>query len=43
MDATSMINGMSSENPALDFARYIERAWSLYDRTGERIKKMGAA
>ncbi len=29
IDATSIIKGMSRENPALDFDRYMDKAWSL--------------
>lgn len=42
MDATSIIRGMSKEKPALDFVRYIEYPWSLYDSTGDIIKNTGA-
>lgn len=37
-----MISGMSKEKPALDLFRYMDSAWSLYDRIGDRIKKRGA-
>ena len=33
---------MSSENPALDFARCIENAWSAYEVIGEIIMNNGA-
>jgi len=36
-----MMSGMSSEKPALDFVRYIEYAWSLYDNTGDRTRNAG--
>ncbi len=42
-DATSMMSGMSREKPALDLVRYMERAWSPYERMGDRIRKIGAA
>ena len=42
MDATSIIRGISNENPALDLFRYIEKAWSLYERMGDVIRKIGA-
>lgn len=42
MDAMSIIRGMSKEKPALDLLRCMDIAWSLYDRTGDKIKKMGA-
>lgn len=41
-EATSMINGMSREKPALDLLRCIESAWSLYERTGDMMRKRGA-
>jgi len=41
-DATSMINGISREKPALDLFRRIEMAWSLYEMMGDRIRKRGA-
>lgn len=37
-----MMSGMSREKPALDLFRYMDSAWSLYDRIGDRIKKRGA-
>lgn len=37
-----MISGMSREKPALDLFRYMESAWSLYERMGDRIRKRGA-
>ena len=37
-----MINGISSEKPALDFVRCIEYVWSAYEVMGEMIMKMGA-
>lgn len=37
-----MINGMSREKPALDLFRYMESAWSLYERMGDMIRKRGA-
>lgn len=37
-----MINGMSREKPALDLFRCIERAWSLYEKIGDKIRKRGA-
>lgn len=40
-EATSMINGMSREKPALDLLRCMERAWSLYERIGDIIRKRG--
>jgi len=42
MDATSIINGMSSEKPALDFVRCIEYVWSAYEVMGEMMMKIGA-
>lgn len=42
MDATSIIKGMSSENPALDLFLCMAIAWSLYDKIGDRIRKIGA-
>lgn len=42
MDAMSMIRGMSREKPALDLLRCMAIAWSLYESTGDRIRKMGA-
>jgi hypothetical protein len=36
-----MMSGISNEKPALDLVRYIEYAWSLYESTGERIRKAG--
>ena len=43
MDATSIINGISSEKPVLDLFLCMEMAWSLYERTGDKIRKTGAA
>jgi hypothetical protein len=37
-----MINGISNENPALDFVRCIEYVWSAYEVRGEIIMKTGA-
>lgn len=37
-----MISGMSREKPALDLFLYIDSAWSLYERIGDKIKKRGA-
>lgn len=42
-DATSMINGISKEKPALDLVRCMEYVWSAYEVMGEIIMKMGAA
>jgi len=42
MDATSIINGISRENPALDFVRCIEYIWSAYEVMGETMMKIGA-
>jgi hypothetical protein len=42
IDATNMINGMSNENPALDFVRCIEYVWSAYEVIGEIMMKIGA-
>jgi hypothetical protein len=42
IDATSIINGISSENPALDFVRCIEYIWSAYEVMGETMMKIGA-
>lgn len=41
-EATSIISGMSKEKPALDLFRCIEKAWSLYERMGDMIRKIGA-
>lgn len=37
-----MISGISRENPALDFVRYIEYVWSPYEVMGETIINTGA-
>jgi hypothetical protein len=42
VDATNIINGISSENPALDFVRCIEYVWSAYEVMGEIMMKIGA-
>ena len=42
IDATNIINGISSENPALDFVRCIEYVWSAYEVMGEIMMKIGA-
>ncbi len=36
-----MMSGMSREKPALDRDRYMDKAWSLYESTGERIRNAG--
>lgn len=41
-DATSIINGMSSENPALLLFRWIECIWSPYEVMGDRMMNRGA-
>jgi hypothetical protein len=41
-DATSIIRGISSENPALDFVRCIAYVWSAYEVIGETIINKGA-
>jgi hypothetical protein len=42
MDATNIINGISSEKPVLDFVLYIEYVWSAYEVMGEIMIKTGA-
>ncbi len=42
-DATSIINGISNEKPALDLVLCMEYVWSAYEVMGEMIMKMGAA
>lgn len=37
-----MMRGMSREKPALDLERWMARAWSPYERMGERAMKTGA-
>jgi hypothetical protein len=41
-EATSMIRGMSREKPALDLFRRMDRAWSLYEKTGDMMRNIGA-
>ena len=36
-----MMSGMSREKPALDRARCMDQAWSLYESSGERIRNAG--
>jgi len=40
-DATSMMSGISSEKPALDRFRCIEKAWSLYESIGDMTRNAG--
>ncbi len=42
IDATNIINGISSENPALDFVRCIEYVWSAYEVIGDIMINIGA-
>ena len=35
------MSGMSREKPALDRARCMDKAWSLYESSGERIRNAG--
>jgi hypothetical protein len=42
IDATSIINGISSENPALVLFRCIDKIWSAYEVIGERMMNRGA-
>jgi hypothetical protein len=42
IDATSIISGMSSENPALVLFRCMESIWSPYEVMGDRMMKRGA-
>lgn len=42
IDATSIISGISRENPALDFDLYIAAIWSAYEVIGDTIMNTGA-
>lgn len=43
IDATSMIKGISSENPAELLVRWILAIWSAYDVTGDVMRLCGTA
>ena len=42
IDATSIISGISSENPADERVLLIDQIWSPYDVTGELTMNSGA-
>lgn len=42
IDATSIISGISRENPELDFDLYIAAIWSAYEVIGDTMINTGA-